>query len=98
MRGPPLNTLLTPICFTSRMASSVRSWTFMGAQIFGVSALSWGMPGPGVHFSSACAAAGLAAGQKTVEQAVWRAALLEIIEAIFSSSPLKRAAQKIIQG
>src|SRR6201996_5306796 len=74
--GPPIKTLLTPICFTCRIASSVIAWTLSGAQILGVLGPSCGIPGPcgplySVPFAAAAgntAAAGNAADSAAVEQ------------------------------
>ena len=83
--GPPINTLLTPICLTIRMASSVIARILSGAQILGVFGPSWGIPGPcgplySVPSAAAAgntAAAGNAADSAAVEQIPFIRALLE---------------------
>src|ERR1700692_1985404 len=83
--GPPINTLLTPICLTCRMDSSVIARTPSGAQILGVFGPSWGIPGPcgplySVPSAAAAgntAAAGKAADSAAVEQIPFIRVLLE---------------------
>src|ERR1700760_1219418 len=86
--GPPIKTLLTPICLTCRMDSSVIAWTLSGAQILGVFGPSCGIPGPcgplySVPSAAAAgntAAAGSAADSAAVEQIPLIKALLEKLE------------------
>src|ERR1700733_3970713 len=92
--GPPINTLLTPICLTIRMLSLVISRRLSGAQILGVFGPSWGIPGPcgplySVPSAAAAgntAAAGNAADSAAVEQMPFIRALLEKSELMVFSS------------
>src|SRR5580704_4363883 len=103
--GPPIKTLLTPICLTCRMDSSVIAWTLSGAQILGVVGPSCGIPGPcgplySVPSAAAAgntAAAGSAADSAAVEQIPFIRVLLEKSELMgFSSSVGVEAATGIL--
>src|ERR1700727_42095 len=91
--GPPINTLLTPICLTLRIASSVISLPSSGAQSLGVSGPSCGIPAPwgpwyAVAVSAAAgntAAAGKAADIAAVVQIPFIRLLLDKSELINTS-------------